>query len=278
MLIKEKENSSSMSDQDTTTKSAIMFGCGNMGQALLSGWAAAGVFNWTVIDPANPDLGDLAKVLTDAKALKDTSFDLVVIAVKPQLIPVVMDASGDLIRSADLVLSIAAGVSVSTLEKQLGATPIIRMMPNMPASVGKGLSGLYPNAHCSAAHRDVIADIAAHNGEFVWLTDEDQVDRFTAIAGSGPGYIFEFLRLFTLAAIEQGFDAETARKLAIGTVAGSAEMAAQSEKSLENLRNSVTSKNGTTQAGLEQLMRGDTLKQLLSDTANAAYSRAVELR
>ncbi len=278
MLLQEDEHISSKSNAAAPCGHAVMFGCGNMGQALLSGWSASGLLEWTVIDPAEPDLGDMATTLPDASKIAASGISLAVIAVKPQLIPVVMDASGDLIRSADLVLSIAAGVSMKTLEAQIGERPIIRMMPNMPASVGKGLSGLYANAHCDDDHKKLVEGISERNGESIWLENEDQIDHFTAIAGSGPGYIFEFLRLFTMAAMEQGFDEETARKLAIGTVAGSAEMAAQSDKSLEELRNSVTSKNGTTQAGLAQFMRAEQLKSILSDTAEAAYKRAVELR
>ena len=267
------------SNHTTITKDrALMFGCGNMGQALVSGWVKSPMVDFTVVDPQTPDIGVDAKVLPNTDSLSPGHIGLVVIAVKPQLIPVVVKASGDLIRQADLVLSIAAGVSTASLEAALGKRPIIRMMPNMPASIGKGLSGLYANDQCTDQHKALVTDLASRNGELIWLDEEDQIDRFTAVAGSGPGYVFEMLRLFTLAAMEQGFSAEDARKLAVGTVSGTAEMAAQSSKSLEELRNSVTSKNGTTQAGLEQLMRDGTLETLLSDTVGAAYKRAVELR
>ncbi len=260
------------------TRNVLMFGCGNMGQALLSGWSRTDKTSFTVIDPAKPDLGDMATVKETAEGLEDTEFDIAIIAVKPQLIPVVMEASGELIRSAGMILSIAAGVSVSTLEKQIGEKAIVRMMPNMPASVGAGLSGLYANHKVEDEQKALISTLAAQNGELIWLDEEDKIDRFTAVAGSGPGYVFEFLRLFTLAALAQGFTEDEARKLAVGTVRGTAEMALQNPQTLENLRNSVTSKNGTTQAGLEQFMRDGTLETLLQDTVTAAYNRAVELR
>ena len=217
-------------------------------------------------------------VVEDTSKLPNEDFDVVVIAVKPQLIPTVMEQNGDIIRNAEMVLSIAAGVSMETLEKELGDKPIIRMMPNMPASIQKGLSGLYGNSHCTDAHKALVTDLASRNGELVWLNEEDEIDRFTAIAGSGPGYIFEFLRVFSKAAMEMGFSEEEARKLAIGTVSGTAEMAAQSDKTLEELRDSVTSKNGTTYAGLQQFMRGEELEKLVMDTVQAAYDRAVEMR
>ena len=124
----------------------------------------------------------------------------------------------------------------------------------------------------------MVSALADQNGEFIWLEEEDKIDHFTAVAGSGPGYVFEILRLYTIAAMEQGFTEEEARKLSIGTILGSVTMAEQSGKAFEDLRNSVTSKNGTTQAGLEQLMSDGVLEMLLKRTMEAAYTRAVELR
>ena len=261
-----------------TPMKAAMFGCGNMGQSLLSGWADTDQIAFSVVDPALPNVGKHAVVLADAKDLPETDWSIAIIAVKPQLIPMIMEQAGHVFKSADLVLSIAAGVSMETLEKHVGDKPIIRMMPNMPASIGKGVSGLYGNDKCSDRDRDIVTDMASRNGELVWVETEDAIDRFTAIAGSGPGYVFEILRLYTIAAMEMGFDEDEARKLVTQTVIGSAEMAAQSDKSLEDLRKSVTSKNGTTEAGLSKLMEGDKLKELLSETVEAAYKRALELR
>ena len=270
-----------MSESTTSTDKvrirALMFGCGNMGQALISGWMKADGASFTVVDPAEPDVGHGVDVVTSADSVQGP-FDLVVIAVKPQLIPTVVEQADHLIEQADLILSIAAGTSIKTLENHLGHRPIVRMMPNMPASVRMGLSGLYANDKCMLQHKSMIEKLATENGEFLWLDEEDKIDKFTAVAGSGPGYVFEILRVFTLSAMKQGFSEEDARKLAIGTVLGSAKMADDSDKTLEDLRNSVTSKNGTTQAGLEQLMADGKLEDLLTRTVQAAYDRAVELR
>ncbi|MDF1680327.1 pyrroline-5-carboxylate reductase [Ponticaulis sp.] len=262
----------------TQTKKALMFGCGNMGQALISGWNEVENIEFTVVDPAKPVIADDVTVYGSAEDVKDSDFDLIVIAVKPQLIEDVIKNAPHLMRTDCLVLSIAAGTSMNTLQSYLGERPIVRMMPNMPASVKLGLSALYGNEKCGDADKAVIDAMATNNGKFIWLDEEDKIDRFTAIAGSGPGYFFEVLRLFAMAAMDLGFEEEDARMLAIGTVLGTAAMAEQSEKTLEDLRKSVTSKNGTTQAGLEQLMREDTLRQLFADTTQAAYNRAVELR
>lgn len=269
-----KETKSAGSDGQIN---ALMFGCGNMGQALLSGWNDAEGTRFTIVDPARPDLGPDVTVHGSADDVSG-KFDLVIIAVKPQIIASVMETYAHLVTSADMVLSIAAGTSIATLEKMVGHVPIVRMMPNMPASVRLGLSALYANDKCTDRHKAIIEKLATENGEFLWLDDEDKIDRFTAVAGSGPGYVFEILRLYTLAAMKLGFSEEEARKLAIGTVQGTTVMADKSGKPFEDLRNSVTSKNGTTQAGLEQLMADGKLEGLLADTMEAAYKRAVELR
>ena len=262
----------------TQSKKALMFGCGNMGQALISGWNEVADIEFSVVDPAMPSIADDVTVYGSADDVESADFDLIIIAVKPQLIKDVIDASPKLMLSDCPVLSIAAGTSMKTLESYLGARPIVRMMPNMPASVKLGLSALYANDKCGADDKAIIEAMATNNGKFIWLDEEDKIDRFTAIAGSGPGYFFEVIRLFAIAAMDLGFEEDDARMLAIGTVLGTAAMAEKSAKTLEDLRNSVTSKNGTTQAGLEQLMREDTLRQLFADTTQAAYNRAVELR
>lgn len=260
----------------TTPVRALMFGCGNMGQALISGWKKADGIDFTVVDPAGPDLEGV-----DVHASMDSlegEFGLIIIAVKPQMIADVMSAAKHLVDPAGLVLSIAAGTSVKTLQGILGDKAIVRMMPNMPASVKLGLSGLLANEQCGDVEKSLIEKMASENGEFLWLDSEDKLDRFTAIAGSGPGYVFEIMRLFQTAAMTLGFTEEEARLLSVNTVYGSAGMAAENPKPLEELREAVTSKKGVTLAGLQQLMADDVLAGLLNRTVESAYNRAVELR
>jgi len=116
------------------------------------------------------------------------------------------------------------------------------------------------------------------NGKVIEVSDEDALDRFTAIAGSGPGYVFELARTYTMAAMELGFDEAEARAMVLGTIEGTIAMASADDTPLEELRNSVTSKGGTTAAGLAALNADGQLTDLLSNTAKAAYDRAVELR
>ena len=264
-------------DTMATDLPALMIGCGNMGGALLKGWKKADGITVSVIAPSKPDLGD-TPVYGSAAELPNTKFSLIIIAVKPQMIPDVVVQYKDLFDQADTVLSMAAGVTIANLEQQVGPKAIIRIMPNMPSAVAKGLTGVLANDRTDASIRALIEAMLSFNGEFLWIDNEDRLDRFTAIAGSGPGYFFEVLRQFTHAAEGLGFSPEDARKLAIQTVLGTAAMAAQSDQSLEDLRKSVTSKNGVTQAGLEQLMRGDELQSLFEDTLDAAYKRSIELR
>ncbi len=255
---------------------ALMFGCGNMGQALISGWKKAADVSFTVVDPAEPQIADV-----DVHKSLDTvegAYDLIIVAVKPQMIADVMSNATETVGSAGLVLSIAAGTSMQTLQSIMGERAIVRMMPNMPASVKLGLLGLYANDVCTAEDKALIETLSSENGSFIWLDDEDKMDRFTAIAGSGPGYVFEIMRLFAKSAMTLGFSEEEARMLSVGTFYGAAGMADENGGSLEDMRNAVTSKKGVTLAGLEQLMADDVLGGLLNSTVDAAYKRAVELR
>ena len=164
------------------------------------------------------------------------------------------------------------------MKAALGDRPAIRIMPNLPAQIGRGVSGLYADPPCSPAHRDLADRLAKATGSAIWLDTEDEIDRITAVAGSGTGYVFEIARAYVAAAERLGFAPDTARTLVIETLAGAVEMAARSETSLEDLRNSVMSKKGTTEAGIHALRRGGLLEQLLVETTEAAYARACELR
>ena len=140
------------------------------------------------------------------------------------------------------------------------------------------MSGAWANARTSDAQRAAIEAMMLRAGELVWVEEEDGLDRVTAIAGSGPGYVFEIARTYVEAARELGFSEDQARRLVLATMAGTVEMAARSDRSLAELRNAVTSKAGTTEAGLNALNGGGDLSTLLQATTRAAYARAVELR
>ncbi len=256
----------------------LLIGCGKMGGAMLRQWQKNSANRFTVADPAAAALGDGVIHVPDAASLKGARFDAVIIAVKPQLIAKVAPTYRDALKPGGCFVSIAAGCSIATLESILGAVPVIRVMPNLPAMVGHGVSGIYANDKCSTAQVKAITALVGETGTAIAVASEDEIDRLTAISGSGPGYMFEFTRSFIAAAEGLGFSPDTARKLVLGTMAGAVETARQSGESAASLRESVTSKNGTTEAGLAEFRRDGILDALLQDTVKAAYARAQALQ
>jgi pyrroline-5-carboxylate reductase len=151
-------------------------------------------------------------------------------------------------------------------------------MPNLPVSLGKGVSGLFADEQVSGKHRKLTEALMQATGHLIWVASEDELDRVTAIAGSGPGYAFEIARSWAQAGEDLGFSRSEARELVLRTLEGAVDLALASEAPLDGLREQVTSKNGTTQAGLTALNGTSQLDGLLSATVHAAYERAIELR
>lgn len=255
-----------------------MIGCGKMGGALLGRWTTKTPHTITIVDPALQAAPPNATLRQSIEGLEGNKFDIIVIAIKPQLIDVVLPAYRDYIAKDGCFVSIAAGYSVASIEKLIGPQPIIRIMPNLPAQIGRGVSALYVNEHCRKAHIEKARVLTDAAGYTLLVDSEDAIDKVTAVAGSGPGYAFEIARCWMKAAQELGFSAQESRELVLNTLVGSIEMALQSEQSMDELRDSVTSKAGTTEAGLKALNNDGQLAELLNSTVVAAYNRAVELR
>ncbi|MBC6403099.1 MAG: pyrroline-5-carboxylate reductase [Hyphomonadaceae bacterium] len=249
-----------------------------MGGALLSQWVRLTEFHFTVVDPAVSEIPPGAHHVARASTLEPMEFDALVIAIKPQFIDRVLPDYANKLTGDGFVLSIAAGFSVAGLKTHLPSAPFIRVMPNLPAGIGKGMSALYADALATDGHKDSAATLMKAVGSIIWVNSEDKIDRFTAVAGSGPGFVFELARVYVNAATELGFSSDDARRLVLTTFLGSAEMALKSGQNLESLRNSVTSKNGTTEAGLKSLNGNGELTRLVEATLRNAYKRAVELR
>jgi pyrroline-5-carboxylate reductase len=264
----------------------VLAGCGNMGYAMLSGWigsgklAAADVF---VVEP-NEDLRARAAALGclvgagAADIAAGAAPELVVVAVKPQ---VIRDAVSAYTRFADgrtTFLSVAAGTPVATFREILGErAPIARCMPNTPAAIGRGMMVVFSTPLVPAATQSFIADLLSASGEVATIDDESLMDAVTAVSGSGPAYVFHFIECLTAAAEKAGLPAGTAKLLAMQTVFGAASLAAESREEPAVLRRQVTSPNGTTAAALEVLMGGDRLKTLLTEAVEAARLRSIEL-
>lgn len=256
----------------------LMIGCGNMGSSLLRRWINIVSAQFTVVDPVTAFSHPDVRMLKDASELGGDMFDLMIVAVKPQLIDRILPDYLEYLPATGTVLSIAAGYSAHRLQALSEGRSVIRIMPNMPASIGKGTSGLYATASVSPQTLQNVQTLMSATGEVIRVDNEDDLDRVTAIAGSGPGYVFEIARSYSEAAEALGFDPATARRLVLTTLAGTIAMALETGDDLKDLRNSVTSKAGTTEAGLNVLNGDGRLTRLLKQTTRAAYDRAVELR
>ena len=266
-----------------------LIGYGKMGAALLSQWLAVAPerfseHRFTIVDPAidphNSTGSDERRAifLPEPPPAAGCAFDLVIVAVKPQVLDQVLPLYADRLAEGGFVASIAAGCSIARLRSLAGGAPAVRIMPNLPAAIGAGVSGLCADSSANQSQRDAVEALMSAVGTALWVADEDQLDRLTAVAGSGPGYVFEIARAYVEAARSLGFEPEVARQLVLGTLAGTIAMAQQSPQELEELRTSVTSKGGTTAAGLEALNGDGSLDRLLQATLEAAYARAAELR
>jgi pyrroline-5-carboxylate reductase len=259
-----------------------LVGGGNMASALIGGLIDAGTpveaLRVLEIHPAAREAlharhGVLAAA-QPAEVLDGAT--LVVLAVKPQQLAAVCRELQDALRSA-LVISIAAGVRTAELSRWLGGhTRIVRAMPNTPALVRAGVTGLFALPQVDAAERAQATALMEAVGKVVWVEQERALDAVTAISGSGPAYVFHFIEGLIAAGEQLGLSPQVAHDLALGTVAGAARLALGSEESPATLRIRVTSPGGTTQAALESFSQSDLLGAI-SRAVAAAAQRAVEL-
>ena len=254
-------------------------GGGNMANAIIGGlrqqgFAASGI---QVVEPVAANRTQLTDAFgvrcvaaIDAAAL---DCDVLVLAVKPQqLREAVAPLAGKLRQQ--LVISIAAGVRLADLDRWLGNhTRLVRVMPNTPALIGAGVSGLWAGAGVDSAGRAAAEKILGAVGQTLWIADEAQMDAVTAVSGSGPAYVFHFTEALRDAGAELGLPADTANKLAIETMLGAAKLAAQSSDDVALLRQRVTSKGGTTEAALASMMK-DHLKETIIRAIKAANDRS----
>jgi pyrroline-5-carboxylate reductase len=257
-------------------------GGGNMAAALIAGLAGqmtAGE-NIHVVDPNPGQLERLASFgVTTAGAIDGqlADSDVIVLAVKPQQMREVASALAPFLNGKPLLLSIAAGIRSSDLSRWLGDyRAIVRCMPNTPALIGQGITGMVAMAAVSAEHKAAADNIMKAVGQTVWLDDESLIDPVTAVSGSGPAYVFFFIEAMQQAAAELGLSAEQGKQLALATFTGAAQLAAQSSDDVAVLRERVTSKGGTTFAALQSMEQAG-VKQAIVAAVKAAAARGVEL-
>ncbi|MBK4738243.1 pyrroline-5-carboxylate reductase [Noviherbaspirillum pedocola] len=265
------------------TEMKISFiGGGNMAAALIGGLAgrlAAGA-NIHVVDINADALARLAQRfgVSSAHAIdaQVAASDVIVLAVKPQQMREVAAQLAPHLGK-QLVLSIAAGIRGADLSRWLGGHgAIVRTMPNTPALVGRGITGMAALPGVSSEQRNAADAILKAVGDTVWLDDETLIDPVTAVSGSGPAYVFYFIEAMQQAASEMGLSAEQGRRLAIATFTGAAELAAQSDEPVSVLRERVTSKGGTTYAALTS-MDASGVKEAIVKAMHAAAARGREL-
>lgn len=255
----------------------LIVGCGNMGGAMLRGWLAAGrpPSHFTVIDPVAQYLPADVRQVASADAL-DTLFDTVLLGIKPQLLESLAPAIRARMAPDALVLSMLAGAMTPTLAALFPDTRIARLMPNLSAALGLSPLGLF-SAALSPEERDAVNAFVAPLGTPVWIEDETQMDAVTALAGSGPAFVYRFIDALAQGGVAAGLPAETSARLAMATVAGAARLAAVSGESPAALAMRVTSPGGTTAAGLAVLDAGDRLQKLVEATLKAARDRGAQL-
>lgn len=265
--------------QDLQARGLVLLGCGKMGSAMLQGWLREGFAAQSVYvqDPYPSDW--LRETGVHINAPLPSKPAVVLIAVKPQMMAEALPALRAMGGGKTLFLSVAAGISLENYSEILGAeTPVVRAMPNTPGAIGKGITAIVGNAHSAAADMDVAERLLAALGQVVRLESEAQMDAVTGVSGSGPAYVFHMIEALAAAGEAQGLSPELSMQLAKATVAGAGALAENAEETPAQLRKNVTSPNGTTQAGLEVLMRAETgLPALMRNTVAAATIRSKEL-
>ncbi len=210
-----------------------------------------------------------------AEAIK--GMDAIVLAVKPQVLPLVLEEIGNLVSDDQLVISIVAGVPTNQIAGLLKSKPsIVRTMPNTPALIGLGITGMYARVNCSLAQREMTQNLMESAGEVVWLDKESLLDVVTAVSGSGPAYFYYLVEALRKAGTRLGLPVDVAAKLALYTAYGASSMAVQSDIDVAELRQQVTTKGGTTEAALEILNAGH-FEQLIDSAITAAARRGQEL-
>ena len=265
-------------------KTVIGFiGAGNMAYALIKGLLSNGFDAKNInVSDSNEELlinrQSELKITTysDNNSLLDNS-DIVVFAVKPQVLSIVCLKLKNKVKPNHLFISIVAGIRGNDINRWLGGNfALVRTMPNTPALFQSGVTGLFANDLVSNQQKELVTSILSSVGECFWVDDEKLIDAITAISGSGPAYFFLLMQSITQAATALGLDEKTANSLSIQTSLGASLMATKSGKDSKTLRKEVTSPNGTTQAAIESF-QDQNFEGIVAAATRAAYDRAREL-
>ena len=258
-------------------------GAGNMAYALINGLLNNGYDskNIKASDPNDELLRKREVELNIATFENNSSLvevcDIIVFAVKPQVLSEVCLELRDNIKSKHLFISIVAGIRLNDINRWLGGNySLVRTMPNTPALMQRGVTGLFPNELVNDEQKALVTTILSSVGHCFWVNEEILIDAITAISGSGPAYFFLLMESMTQAGVALGLDEKTAQKLSVQTGFGASLMATKSGKSPRTLRTNVTSPNGTTQAAIE-CFQDQNFEGIVASATRAAFDRAREL-
>ena len=262
----------------------LLVGCGKMGEALATGWLDQGIDpdNITVVEPVKKSVSKLVLKGVSYYTLPDQLPPnmiptVVIFAVKPQVMDSVVPLYARFSKTA-VFMSIAAGRTLSYFEKLLNPeVSIVRVMPNTPAAVQKGISCAISNSKVSNIQREICDGLMKAVGELYWLESESEIDAVTAVSGSGPAYVFLLAECLAKAGQNLGLPKTLAERLARVTISGSGELLHQSGEDLVTLRKNVTSPGGTTEAALKILMNDNDLENLIDEAVRMAAERSKEL-
>lgn len=265
--------------------SLVLVGGGKMGAAMLAGWLERDI-PATAVTIVEPDPG-IAAALRDRHAVvvredpsaipEAASPDVVVFAVKPQVMDAAVPGYRRFVRPQTVFLSIAAGRTIASFERILGTAAVVRAMPNTPAAVGRGITVACANPLVVEGQRQMCNELLGAVGDVSWVDDEGLLDPVTAVSGSGPAYVFLLTECLAEAGIAAGLPAALSEQLARATVAGAGELLLRTEESAATLRQNVTSPGGTTAAALEVLASPDGMRQLMTAAVDRAARRSREL-
>jgi len=267
-----------------STSTLVFIGGGNMAHALISGLLSDGTPPDSIIvaepDPTRREqlAANLGIRTRDDNQGATREADVLILAVKPQVLEsVARDLSAIIRQRTPLCLSIAAGITHTTLQRWLGEdVPLVRTMPNTPAMIQAGATGLYASSQVTEAQKDQAERIMRSVGLTQWVMDESLMDAVTAVSGSGPAYFFLIMEAMEQTAMTLGLPAETAHLLVLQTALGAARMALENQTDLGDLRRSVTSPGGTTEKAIRSFEEHG-LSRIIEQALTAARDRSVEL-
>ncbi|MCC9620533.1 pyrroline-5-carboxylate reductase [Thalassospira sp. MA62] len=264
----------------------LLVGCGKMGGAMLEGWLAKGLKAANVFIVEQSDTAEALEakygingVTSIDQVREDFIPQVILFAVKPQILPDVIEDYKPYVRAETVFLSVAAGKTIEFFTSHLGENArIVRAMPNTPAAVSRGMTVMCPTENVSLAQRDLCETLLSAVGMVSWVEDESLMDAVTAVSGSGPAYIFHLVEAMAQAGEAAGLPADQAMLLARQTVVGAGFLLDASEEDAASLRTNVTSPGGTTAAALDVLMDQENgLPELMTRAVEAARKRSVEL-